>query len=136
MTLNTSTQQNVELIRVILRKCKESNRVSEFTFYLSIKDAASILDGRPLLDRSNTYEEKLRVRNFGKFCERISNYLVLVKMLTIVVEVIDSCGYPTEIGFLRITKSGNLFLRFPRWLQVFMVYLSVRLVSMYLTVKR
>jgi|GEM_PF-6209748 len=70
------------------------------------------------------------------FCDLIVGYLLLMRMITTVTEMLDNCGHPTDFYFLRITNIGRIFLKLPSWLQIALFYASVRVISTYATLKR
>ncbi|MFL9976055.1 hypothetical protein [Paraburkholderia graminis] len=135
MEITTSTRQDAQLISVILNHCKTHRNAAEDFLPLQIESASYILDGCPLTDE-RTYAEKLRAKKFSKFCSLIVNYLLVTRMLTLVAELLDNCGHPTEFYFLRITNVGRIFLKLPFAAQITMLWVSVRIISCYSIVKR
>ena len=124
-------------MNVILKTCKESDKVSRLAISWQLRQHATILDGRPLHnDPGSSFDENLRTRRFSTFCRDIVAALIWLKMLTQVEDVVDNLGNPLEVVYIRTTGLGSVFMRLPSMLQRVAIFSIDRAVGCMLTIKK
>jgi hypothetical protein len=137
MKVDSSTRQDVALINVVLKACKESDKVTYQMRFWKFRAAATILDGRTLDDSAYpSYAESLRSKRFSNFCTNVINFLLMVKMLGAVEDTYDNFGHAVDVVYIRTTALGSAFMLLPNILQRILFFSAVWILTAFFTVKQ
>lgn len=87
--------------------------------------AAVVLD-MPLNEKSELFDDQVKVMEFDQYCEFVQFHLMFSKMLDsedqFVKPVYPYPHPPIEVTFMRVTRLGRFYLRLPYALQVTMIF--------------
>lgn len=129
MSIKTTTKQDITLVRGIFKLFNEGKKISPFAISIMLRDYEYLLDGRPLDLDSMEAAEKIRWRNYGNYCKEIVHLLQMMGICTDYYETISHAPLfiPTDMRFIKLTKFGAMFSRFPDWLQ-HSLFIAIQLV--------
>ncbi|MBL8403837.1 MAG: hypothetical protein JNL16_04765 [Dechloromonas sp.] len=120
--MNTTTKQDTALANAILDLCKKSTKVNHLSLPLSLRGYNHLLDGQPIENDPTTFTEKVRLRNFSRYCLAGMDFLVRAKFCYYAEEVIDNGHYPMDVQYLRITRLGSVYAHLPLIIQRAVIY--------------
>ncbi|MDD5300061.1 MAG: hypothetical protein PHD65_06170 [Gallionella sp.] len=120
--MNTTTTQDTALVNAILDLCKKSKTVNHLSLPLSLRSQSHLLDGQPIENDPTTFAEKVRSRNFSRYCLAVMDFLVRAKLCYLVQEVINNGMYPQDVQYLRITRLGAVYACLPLIAQRAVIY--------------
>jgi hypothetical protein len=120
--MNTTTTQDTALANAILNLCKKSNKVNYQSLPLSLRNHSHLLDGQPIENDPTTFAEKVRSRNFSRYCLAVMDFLLRAKFCCYVEEVMDNGIYPQDVQYLRITRLGFSYAHLPLIIQRATIY--------------
>jgi hypothetical protein len=125
---NTSTRQDVTLVNAILGLCSSRKVAGSALPRLLTATHGHLLDGHPIDSDPGTYDEKLRQRNFMRYCENVRDFIVAIRFGRFVRETTQGAGGPMEVQCLRVTRLGRLYTGLPAWLQSAVVGALARMI--------
>jgi hypothetical protein len=115
---DTSIRQDVTMINAILALCASRKVTGPSIPIFLTPTHGHILDGHPIASDPATYEEKLRTRHFGRYCEEARDFVVGTRFCQLVRETRETGAGPREVQFLRLTRLGRMYAGMPPWLQM------------------
>jgi hypothetical protein len=137
-TVDTTASQDAQMVKALLQLCTTSAQVTGLALPLTLRPESAILFGRPVdLDAKN-FDEKIRQRDFTRYCRSLEAFSLRTKFCAEVEELFDD-GFGMgirEIHYLRVTRLGKLYLRLPQKVQRGVVYSVLRLVRAVAFTKR
>jgi hypothetical protein len=125
---NTSIRQDVALVNAMLALCASRKVAGSVLPRLLTATHGHLLDGHPIASDPGTYDEKLRERNFMRYCENVRDFIVAIRLGRFVRERAQSGAGPMEVQCLRVTRLGRLYAGLPPWLQSTIVGCLSRLI--------
>lgn len=125
---NTSLRQDVAMINAVLALCATRKVTGPSLPLFLTPSHGHLLDGHPIESDPSTYDEKLRARHFGRYCEDVRGFVVATRFCQIVRETRDAGGGPREVQWLRLTRLGRMYGAMPRALQMATVSVLAKLV--------
>ena len=115
--MKTTTRNDTLLANAVLDLCRESQKVNDLSLPLLLKPFGRLLDDSPIESDPTAFEEKIRKRNFTRYCQALVVFLEKMKFVYYEPDIIDNGIYPQEIHYLRPTRLGALYSRLPFWMQ-------------------
>lgn len=132
---NTSVRQDVALINAVLALCASRKVTGPSIPIFLTPSHGHLLDGHPVSSDPATYDEKLRGRNFARYCEEARDFALASGFCQLVPETRDNGAGPREFQLLRPTRLGHFYAGLPLGLQVPAVFCVAKVLWMVVLVR-
>lgn len=125
--LKPSLTRRARFYALYLRRCVDNPKTLAYVESNRwLREHATVVLDAPLREKSDLFEDQVRIMEFDHYCEWVELHLVLTGMCVTEDEFIrPDFPYPhppVEMSFVRVTRLGRLYLRLPYPLQVAMIF--------------